>query len=99
MMRRRLFISGALASTATAALAGAPNVSLRSQQRPIEVLRRAAPQVADLIARADLGGRIGFAVADARTGEMLEVLNPLRPMPPASVAKAMTCAYALDGLG
>ena len=38
-------------------------------------------------------------MADARTGEMLEVYNGLYPLPPASVAKAVTTAYALDRLG
>jgi D-alanyl-D-alanine carboxypeptidase/D-alanyl-D-alanine-endopeptidase (penicillin-binding protein 4) len=38
-------------------------------------------------------------VADAATGEMLEVFNALYPMPPASVAKAVTTAYGLDRLG
>ncbi len=40
-------------------------------------------------------------VADARTGgQVLETHNPpLLQMPPASVAKAVTAAYALDALG
>jgi D-alanyl-D-alanine carboxypeptidase/D-alanyl-D-alanine-endopeptidase (penicillin-binding protein 4) len=38
-------------------------------------------------------------VADAATGEMLEVFNALYPLPPASVAKAVTTAYGLDRLG
>jgi serine-type D-Ala-D-Ala carboxypeptidase/endopeptidase (penicillin-binding protein 4) len=38
-------------------------------------------------------------VADAETGEMLEVFNALYPLPPASVAKAVTTAYGLDRLG
>jgi len=99
MVTRRLFLGGALASTATAALAAPPSVSLRPMTRPGAILRRSVPSIDDILARADLAGQIGFAVADARTGEMLEVLHPLRPMPPASVAKAVTCAYALDRLG
>ncbi len=46
-----------------------------------------------------MGGRVGFAVADAATGQILEVFHPLLPLPPASVAKAVTCAYGLDRLG
>ena len=46
-----------------------------------------------------MGGRVGFAVADAATGQNLEVFHPLLALPPASVAKAVTCAYGLDRLG
>ena len=53
----------------------------------------------DLIAEAELGGKIGYVVADGRTGEVLEDMNPLLPMPPASVAKAATATYALETLG
>lgn len=67
--------------------------------RPTGFLIRTIPDAADLIRDAGLGGRVGFAVADATTGEMLEVVNPLYPLPPASVAKAITCAYALDRVG
>ncbi len=57
------------------------------------------PDAAEIIRAAELGGRVGFSVADAATGEVLEVVNPLYPLPPASVAKAVSCAYALDRLG
>jgi D-alanyl-D-alanine carboxypeptidase/D-alanyl-D-alanine-endopeptidase (penicillin-binding protein 4) len=63
------------------------------------LFRRAIPSGADLVDQAALGGRVGFAVADAVTGRMLEVFHPLHPLPPASVAKAVTCAYGLDRLG
>ena len=60
----------------------------------------AAPAAQRLIDAANLGSaRIGYAVADARTGEMLEVMNPLLQLPPASVTKALTALYALDSLG
>lgn len=67
--------------------------------RPADLPLRAIPEAAEILRAAALGGRIGFAVADATTGEMLEVSDPLYPLPPASVAKAITCAYALDRLG
>ena len=99
MISRRIFVGGALAGLAQPAWAMPPDTSLRPMVRPTGLARRAIPSAAELIAEARLGGRVGFAVADARTGEMLEVVHPLFGMPPASVAKAITCAYGLDRLG
>ncbi len=99
MITRRIFASGLLASTASAAWGSAPERSLRPVLRPDDYFLRAVPDAAQIVAEANLGGRVGFAVADAATGEMLEVGNPLFPLPPASVAKAISCAYALDRLG
>ena len=99
MFSRRLFIGGLLSSTASAAWASAPELSLRPPLRPDGFLVRTIPEAEALIAEANLGGRVGLAVADATTGEVLEVVDPLYPLPPASVAKAVSCAYALDRLG
>ncbi|QXT40557.1 D-alanyl-D-alanine carboxypeptidase/D-alanyl-D-alanine endopeptidase [Gymnodinialimonas ceratoperidinii] len=99
MLSRRIFLSGLLASTAPAAWAAAPERSLRPTVRPDDFLRRTVPEAADILEAANLSGRVGFAVADATTGEMLEVENPLYPLPPASVAKTVTSAYAMDRLG
>lgn len=54
---------------------------------------------ADLLKKAGLGGAIGFAVADAATGEVIETHEPDVRLPPASVAKAATAWYALNRLG
>jgi D-alanyl-D-alanine carboxypeptidase/D-alanyl-D-alanine-endopeptidase (penicillin-binding protein 4) len=101
MVSRRGFLGGALSTVASVGTgwAAAPETSLRPLLRPDGFAVRAIPSGAELIERAALGGRVGYAVADAFTGTMLEVHNPLRGMPPASVAKAITCAYALDRLG
>jgi len=102
MVTRRLFLSSGLATIAGAAWGAAPVSSTRPVLRPgpeTVSTRSVVPSAADLISAADLGGRVGFAVADAGTGEMLEVHDPLHALPPASVAKAVTCAYALDRLG
>jgi D-alanyl-D-alanine carboxypeptidase/D-alanyl-D-alanine-endopeptidase (penicillin-binding protein 4) len=103
MVSRRQFLIGAHSALVSAgamrAYAGAPETSLFPQPRSADLIRRSAPPIGDIIASANLPGRVGCAVADAATGEMLEVFNALYPMPPASVAKAVTTAYGLDRLG
>ncbi len=99
MVSRRVFLSGALAGIAQTAIAGAPETSSFPRWRPDGFHLRTLPSGADLIARAGLGGRVGYVVADAHNGTILEAVNPVRGMPPASVAKAMTAAYGLDRLG
>ncbi|TFL18477.1 D-alanyl-D-alanine carboxypeptidase/D-alanyl-D-alanine-endopeptidase [Jannaschia formosa] len=81
------------------ACANAPERSVRVPQRPDDILARSAPAADALVAEAGLGGKVGFVVADAATGEVLETYNPIRPQPPASVAKAVTALYALETLG
>jgi len=51
------------------------------------------------VAQARLGGSVGFVVADARTGQVLEARNAGVALPPASVTKAVTALYAIDALG
>ena len=98
-MDRRFFLGGAMGSVALPACANAPERSARPAAKPDDALQRSAPAADRMVAEAGLGGRIGFAVADARTGEVLETHNPLRPLPPASVAKVVTALYALEALG
>jgi len=99
MVSRRAFLTGAAGFAAAPAFGAPPETSLRPVFRPEGLFRRAIPSGTELVERAALGGRVGFAVADAVTGEMLEVFHPLHPLPPASVSKAVTCAYGLDRLG
>lgn len=80
-------------------MAAAPAVSLRPVTRPAALLAEIIPSASDLVQQAAIGGRVGFVVADATTGTVLEGMNPLFPLPPASVAKAVTCSYALERLG
>lgn len=89
-----------------ASLAGGPALaelqldrSPRPPERPAGWAARALPGADTLVERARLGGKVSFAVADARTGRMLETRTPVLPLPPASVAKAITALYALDRLG
>ncbi len=88
-----------LAGAASTATAGGPLRSIRPVLRPRNLLREDARGAADLIARARLSGHFGVILANARSGEILDRLNPIMPMPPASVAKALTAQYALNALG
>jgi D-alanyl-D-alanine carboxypeptidase/D-alanyl-D-alanine-endopeptidase (penicillin-binding protein 4) len=99
MISRRALLTGAASLAATPVIGAPPETSLRPFLRPEGFFRRAIPAGEDLVARAALGGHVGYAVADARTGRMLEVFNPLQALPPASVAKAVTTAYGLHRLG
>ena len=107
-LSRRVLLGGLLAGLAETGLAQAPAVSPRPAPRPAVTsgaaaapasARVAAVAVEDLIAAARLGGDVTFAVADARTGLILETRGADRAMPPASTAKAVTALYALEHLG
>lgn len=97
IVSRRGFLGAALAGVSSDALAAPLLRSLYPVARP-EQARRGA-ELERLIGAAALDGKMCFAVADARTGEMLEVHNPLLSLPPASVTKAVTAFYGLATLG
>lgn len=96
---RRGFLAGLAALTAAPAWAAPPETSLRPVLRAPDFFKRAVAGPEALIARADLGGRVAFAVADARSGRLLENGDGNKATPPASVTKAVTALYALDALG
>lgn len=52
-----------------------------------------------LVAGARLGGVTGFMLAEVATGRVIEALDAEAPLPPASVAKAVTALFALEKLG
>lgn len=52
-----------------------------------------------IVQAAQLSGKVGFVVADATTGQVLESHKPLLALPPASVAKSITTIYGLETLG
>lgn len=96
---RRAILSFLASGVASAALAAPPNASLRPAARATGFAKPPVAGPDAIINAAKLGGRVGFAVADARTGKRLEGGNAKVGTPPASVAKAVTALYALDVLG
>lgn len=95
----RRWVLGALASgVALPVFAEAPATSLLP--RPRGEKARVVPQDASaLIAAAKLGGAVGYLVADAVSGQVLEAVQGDLHLPPASVAKTITTLYALEKLG
>ncbi|MGR3291242.1 MAG: D-alanyl-D-alanine carboxypeptidase/D-alanyl-D-alanine endopeptidase [Paracoccaceae bacterium] len=96
---RRAVLAGLAAGFGQTALAKAPPVSPVPLVRPKALKTVSIAGAQDLIARARLGGKIGFVLSDARTGQVLEAINPVLGLPPASVLKTVTAQYALDTLG
>ncbi|MGB1209109.1 MAG: D-alanyl-D-alanine carboxypeptidase/D-alanyl-D-alanine endopeptidase, partial [Paracoccaceae bacterium] len=90
---------GLAAATATPIWAGAPSRSLRPQARGQGVVLPPIPDSETLIAKARLGGQVSFAVAHSDDPMLLEQRGAGTGLPPASVAKALTAAYALFHLG
>lgn len=91
--------SAMVAPAAFAQSALAPTTSLRPAARAEDILKTYQPALSDIIDKAGLAGKVSVQVADVKTGLVLESHNPLRALPPASVAKALTACYALDVLG
>ena len=102
VVSRRGFLAGSVATLALTGLpacANAPAQSLRPVLRPAGGLAATVPGAEALVSKAQLGGEVVYALADAETGAMLEARQPQRGLPPASVVKALTAIYALDALG
>lgn len=93
-LSRRAVLAGAGSALATTAWAE----PLATSMRP--VARVSGPGAAvRMIAAAGLPGDVGFVIADAATGEVLDAVGRDVPLPPASVAKAFTALYAIEALG
>ncbi len=96
---RRHVLAGLASAVGTSAFARAPETSERPVPRSLAP-RSAPPSVSEkLVRKADLGGRVGFAVTDVETGEVLEARLSETLLPPASTLKAVTTIYAIDRLG
>ncbi len=87
-----------LASAAAPVWAEAPLTSVRPKRRGA-VTKPEVPTADASVAAAKLGGTLGYVVADAASGRVLEAMHPTLQQPPASVAKAMTSLFALQKLG
>ena len=96
MIGRRGVLAGILASWALPLRAEAPAVVPRPRRRPAKGEDAA---LARLIEGAKLSGALAYVVADRATGRVLAAREAALPLPPASVAKAITALYALDKLG
>ncbi|MEY4697759.1 MAG: D-alanyl-D-alanine carboxypeptidase/D-alanyl-D-alanine-endopeptidase, partial [Pseudomonadota bacterium] len=91
-----------LAGLAVPGWAEGLGTSLRPPLRPAQAgapVAGAGPVAAELVAAAGLGGAVGYAVADARSGQVLEAMAPQDALPPASTAKVVTALYGLERLG
>ena len=106
ILTRRGVVTGLLSAAGGSVLADAPSRSERPVPRGFEAppaAKVAAAPAASaserLIKAANLTGDVGFAIADAKTGEVLEARLDWRPLPPASTLKVVTALYALDRLG
>ncbi len=100
---RRWVLGALLAGASAPALANPPARSPLPPIRPPRAVTaapgHAAPSVEALLAESRLSGQVAFVVADARNGRVLESRGASDRLPPASVIKAATAAYALESLG
>ncbi|MDT8856898.1 D-alanyl-D-alanine carboxypeptidase/D-alanyl-D-alanine-endopeptidase [Paracoccaceae bacterium Fryx2] len=99
MISRRWLLGALLAGVAVPAAAEAPLTSLFPMPRGATLRAPVPKPAAALIEAAKLGGAVGFVVADAATGEVLESIGARLARPPASTLKAITALYALERLG
>ncbi|MDA8586406.1 D-alanyl-D-alanine carboxypeptidase/D-alanyl-D-alanine-endopeptidase [Rhodobacteraceae bacterium] len=105
LLNRRSVITGVLSAAGTSVLAVTPNASERPRQRPnLQKLVSPGAKVRSsdserLVQAAKLGGAVGFAVADVRTGKILDARMGGVALPPASTLKVVTALFAIDRLG
>lgn len=96
---RRFVLAGLIAGIGSGVSAQALDRSLRPKMRSRSAVNSSAPGPEAIIGGAKLNGRVTYAVADPKTGKILESLSGKSGIPPASVTKAVTALYALDMLG
>ncbi len=101
---RRAILAGALSSAGGILFAGAPTATDRPLPRGVQpkkllVQPSASGASERIVQAANLGGEVGFAVVDVKSGEILDQRLGLTLLPPASTLKVVTALYALDRLG
>ena len=109
---RRAALASLLSACSGAVLAQSPLPTARPRPRPLPerigagAVPRARPDglgqpptVEEIVAAARLTGEYACAAFDIATGRLIESVNDDVLLPPASVMKALTAAYALDRLG
>ncbi|WP_243698478.1 D-alanyl-D-alanine carboxypeptidase/D-alanyl-D-alanine endopeptidase [Paracoccus alkanivorans] len=96
LFSRRSVLGGAIAAGLTARNAAGQGLMPGLAQRPPA---KPVPGSAALIARAELSGRVCYALFDPVAGRMLEDGEGSAPLAPASTLKIATALYALDRLG
>ncbi|WP_417248358.1 D-alanyl-D-alanine carboxypeptidase/D-alanyl-D-alanine-endopeptidase [Celeribacter sp.] len=67
--------------------------------RPDGFYKKAIPSAEEIVAKSGVSGAVSFALVDPDTGEFTETRDPIKRLPPASVAKTVTALYALETLG
>ncbi|WP_233352179.1 D-alanyl-D-alanine carboxypeptidase, partial [Pseudogemmobacter humi] len=99
MLSRRGLLGAMLAGVALPAWGEVMERSPRPRTRGQVAGRGNVSDAARLVAAAELSGTVGYVVADAATGAVLEAREENAPLPPASVTKAVTALYAMERLG
>ena len=98
-LSRRSFVAGALAGLAAPGLAQAPKTSLRPVARPEGGPTDLSAHFAEIVRASNASGALSFSIVDMESGRELASADSRAPLPPASAAKAITAAYALEALG
>ncbi|MEM1362041.1 MAG: D-alanyl-D-alanine carboxypeptidase/D-alanyl-D-alanine-endopeptidase [Pseudomonadota bacterium] len=98
-MNRRRFLTAAMSLTGTGVSAEVLTSPI-PKRRPDRIAGVSlARALTERVEEAGLRGRVSYLIADALSGHVLAQRFSSRAMPPASTAKALTAAYALDRLG
>ncbi|MFN3846398.1 MAG: D-alanyl-D-alanine carboxypeptidase/D-alanyl-D-alanine-endopeptidase [Paracoccaceae bacterium] len=101
--RRQVFgglLSGAAILAGAPLWAEAPTTSRRPKSRNGTTAKPRGGSSDALVKAANLGAAVAsYIVMDAMTGAVLDQRDAESPLPPASVAKAVTSLYALNRLG
>ena len=99
---RRAVVVALFGSVATGVFADAPLTSLRPMgraQKAGAITPEMRVPLIDVIRASGVVGRVSAVLADATTGEIIDISDGNEPLPPASVTKVVTALYALEYLG